>query len=107
MREQAWEIFEPQYRARLEAIKEEAALASSRKQGSDDLDEVAAAAAAGRVQTLLLEAGRQLPGRLDPATGEVARGELDGAQTDDVLDDLADLVATMGGEVVWWFPLRT
>ncbi len=97
LREQAWEIFEPQYRARLEAIKEEAALASSREQGSDDLTEVAAAAAAGRVQTLLLEAGRQLPGRLDPATGEVARGELDDPQTDDLLDDL---VATMGGEVV-------
>jgi hypothetical protein len=30
----------------------------------------------------------------------VARGELDDPQTDDLLDDLADLVTEMGGEVV-------
>ncbi len=100
MREQAWEVFEPQYQARLKALKEEAAYASSKEPGSDDLTEVAAAAAAGRVQTLLLEAGRRLPGRLDPATGEVTWGELDDPQTDDLLDDLADLVSEMGGEVV-------
>ncbi|MBA2434180.1 MAG: hypothetical protein H0V54_03675 [Chthoniobacterales bacterium] len=100
LRDQAWEILEPQYRARLEKLKEDAAYASSQKQGSDDLDEVATAAAAGRVGTLLLEAGRRLPGRLDPQTGQVQRGDLDDPQVDDMLDDLADLVAEMGGEVV-------
>ncbi len=100
LREQAWEVFDPQYQARLKALKEEAAYSSSKKLGSDDLTEVATAAAAGRVQTLLLEANRQLPGQMDPKTGEVKRGELDDPQTDDVLDDLADLVSEMGGEVV-------
>ncbi len=100
LREQAWEVFEPQYQARLKALKEEAAYASSKKLGSDDLTEVATAAVAGRVQTLLLEAGRRLPGRIDSKTGDVTRAKLDDPQTDDLLDDLADLVSEMGGEVV-------
>jgi len=53
-----------------------------------------------RLGTLLLEAGRQLPGRLDPASGKVEPGDLDDPRMDDGLDDLADLVADMGGEVV-------
>lgn len=100
LREQAWEVFEPQYHARLKALKEEAAYASSKKLGGDDLTEVATAAVAGRIQTLILEAGRRLPGRLDSTTGDVTRGKLDDPQTDDLLDDLADLVSEMGGEVV-------
>jgi len=100
MREQAWEVFAPHYQARLTALTENAAHARSQNLGSDDLAEVAAAAAAGRIQTLLLEAGRQLPGRLDPATGKVERGDPDDPRMDDVLDDLADLVADRGGEVV-------
>jgi len=100
LRDQAWEVFAPQYQARLKALDNEASYARSKETGSDDLTEVAVAAVAGRVQTLLIEAGRQLPGRLDPKTGEVTQGELDDPQTDDVLDDLADLVSEMGGEVV-------
>jgi hypothetical protein len=100
LRDQAWEVFAPQYQARLKALDNDAAYARSKETGSDDLTEVAVAAVGGRVQTLLIEAGRQLPGRLDPKTGEVTQGELDDPQTDDVLDDLADLVSEMGGEVV-------
>ncbi|MBA2270420.1 MAG: hypothetical protein H0W20_07475 [Chthoniobacterales bacterium] len=100
LRDQAWEVFAPQYQARLKALDNDAAYARSKETGSDDLTEVAVAAVAGRVQTLLIEAGRQLPGRLDPKTGEVTQGELDDPQTDDVLGDLADLVSEMGGEVV-------
>lgn len=50
-----------------------------------------------RVGTLLAEADRHIPGRVDPETGEVVLGE---GGVDDVLDDIAELVLKNGGQVV-------
>ena len=69
LRERAWQVVEPQYQARLAALADEFAVAKSKGLGSDDLAEVAQAAAAGRVATLLIEADRQIAGRLDGSTG--------------------------------------
>jgi hypothetical protein len=43
---------------------------------------------------------RQLPGRLDGATGRIARDDLGRPEVDDLLDDLAELTLTRGGGVV-------
>jgi hypothetical protein len=60
----------------------------------------AEAAVAGRIATLLVEADRQLRGRLDRATGRIARDDLGRPEVDDLLDDLAELPLTRGGGVV-------
>ncbi|MDZ4754581.1 MAG: hypothetical protein SGJ11_08795, partial [Phycisphaerae bacterium] len=62
--------------------------------------QVAAAATAGRIGTLLVEANRQIPGRIQPGTGEVQFGNLADPDTDDALDDLAELTLRMNGQVV-------
>ena len=54
----------------------------------------------GRVQTLLLEAGRLVPGQMDAATGKVTAGKLNDPEVDDLLDDLGEQVLRTGGEVV-------
>ena len=54
----------------------------------------------GRVGTLLVEADRQIPGTIDPTNGQVQSGELPDPQVDDVLDDLAELVLRMKGDVI-------
>lgn len=100
LRVKAWEAIGPHNQARQIALGEEFANARAKKLGSDSLAEVAAAAVAGRVDTLLIEADRHLPGRLDPATGEVAAADLSDTDVDDLLDDLADLVERMGGKVL-------
>ena len=100
LRERAWQIVEPQYQARLATLVDEFAVAKSKGLGSDDLAEVAQAAAAGRVATLLIEADRQIPGRLDGATGQVEMADLSHPQVDDLLDDLGELVGKMGGRVM-------
>ena len=69
LRERAWQVVEPQYQARLAALADEFAVAKSNGLGSDDLAQVAQAAAAGRIATLLIESDRQIAGRLDGATG--------------------------------------
>jgi hypothetical protein len=100
LRERAWQVIEPQYQARLATLADEFAVAKSRGLGSDDLAQVAQAAAAGRVATLLIESDRQIAGRLDGTTGQVEVDDLRHPQVDDLLDDLGDLVGKMGGRVL-------
>ena len=61
---------------------------------------IAAAALAGRVATLLIEADRLIPGAVDSSTGKIIGGELVDPNIDDVLDDLGEYVLKFGGEVV-------
>lgn len=66
----------------------------------DFLQLVAEAATAGRVGTLLVVDDRQIPGKIDRATGQIKTGDLSDPEVDDVLDDLAETVLRMKGEVV-------
>lgn len=99
LRKRAWQVVEPQYQARLATLGDEFAVAKSKGLGSDDLVQVAQAAAEGRVATLLIESDRQIAGRLDGSTGRVELADLSHPQVDDLLDDLGELVWKMGGRV--------
>ena len=96
----AWQVVEPQYQARLAALVEDFEQARSKQLASDDLPQVAEAAMNGRVATLLIEADRQLAGRLHSATGQIEFADLSHPQVDDLLDDLGELVEKMGGRVM-------
>lgn len=100
LREHAWRVIKPQYQARLAALADEFTAAKSKGLGSDELAQVAQAAAAGRVSTLLIEADRQIAGRLNGLTGQVEVADLSHPQVDDLLDDLCELVEKMGGRVM-------
>ena len=100
LRERAWSLFQPFYLERLARLVEAFGTAQSKQQGSADLSDVAKAAVQGRVASLLLEAERQMPGRLDSQSGAISEGELSDPQTDDLLDDLGEAVLRRGGEVV-------
>jgi len=99
LRERAWQIMEPHYHTRLGTLADEFAVAKSTELGLDNLDAIAAAAAAGRVGPLLVEAGRQIAGRLDIETGQLELDTLDHPEADDLLDDLSELVRSKGGKV--------
>jgi hypothetical protein len=100
LRDRAWRVMLPEYLARLSSLVEEFGLSKSKWQGSADLTDVAAAAVAGRVATLLVEAGRQVPGRIDQKSGAVAYENLSVPNVDDLLDDIAEIVLRKGGGVV-------
>lgn len=55
---------------------------------------------AGRVETMLIEAGRVIPGRVDPTVGDIDFDDLTKPEIDDVLDDLAEMTLGRGGDVV-------
>ncbi len=82
--ERAWKVIEPEFRARTKKLADTYGAAHGRALASDDLEYATKAASDSRVETLLVEADRILPGP-------------DG---DDLLDDLAELVLQRGGQVV-------
>jgi hypothetical protein len=100
LRERAWLVVEPQHRALQSKWVEEFAVAQSRGLGSDEISQVAEAAAAGRVAMLLIESDRELPGRIDRATGRIKAAHLGDPDIDDMLDDLGEMVVGKGGHVV-------
>jgi hypothetical protein len=99
LRQRAWDVASPQQAAQQAAWSEAYAAAAAHGRGSEDLAQVAHAAVAGRVATLLIEAERQVAGRIDASTGRIDPSEIGNPRVDDVLDDLGALVERMGGEV--------
>lgn len=95
----AWEVFEPQYRRRLQGWADGFATASSQGLGLDDLSLIGEAATAGRIATLLIEADREVVGRIHQGSGNVHIGADDNDLADDLLDDLGEAVLKMGGDV--------
>lgn len=100
LRQCAWQILEPHYLARLATLAVEFDNAKSKGLGDDVLAQVSKAAVAGRVATLMIEADRMIPGRIDPATSRIELGDLSHPEVDDVLDDLGELTLKKGGQVV-------
>ncbi len=100
LRQRVWDVMQPHYLQRLQKLKEDFATAQARQLGSADLADVTRAAVAGKVGILLLEAERIIPGRIDPGSGSIQLGQLESPDTDDLLDDLAEVVLSRGGEVV-------
>ncbi len=76
------------------------AKAEAEGMGSADRVRVVRAAFEGRVETLLIEADRVVPGKIDFETGKMQTGDMDHPQFDDILDDLAELVLSGNGTVL-------
>lgn len=100
LRAHAWRAIEPTYLDRLEDLTERYYFNRSRGLGAEDPEAIAEAAVIGRVRTLLVDAERLLPGRIDERTGKITRRSLGDPDTDDVLDDLAETVVRMKGEAI-------
>lgn len=95
----AWQVVEPQYEARLSQLKNDFEQATASGHGSDNLQQIAEAAASGRIATLFIEADRSIAGYLDEETKKVVGDALSNPRVDDVLDDLGELVGKKGGEI--------
>ncbi len=100
LRERAWQLVQPYYLQRLGDLTERFGTAMANGQGASDLAEIAVAAAAGRIDTLLIEADRVVPGTFDAGTGAITFSELDHPHVDDLLDDLGERALRAGGDVV-------
>lgn len=100
LKDLAWDIIEPLYFERLNTAADAFQQSKANKLGTDDMEQVAKAAAEGRVSTLLLEADRVIAGKITRESGKIERSDLDNPLVDDLLDDIGELVSGLGGEVI-------
>lgn len=100
LRRVAWDLMQPHYLDRLAKLVDTYHASRARDLGTDMLSDVAVAAVNGRVDTLLVEADRFIPGAIDRQTGEIQLSEGSDSAVDDVLDDLAEEVLRNKGDVV-------
>ena len=100
LRKAAWEVWEPQFQQKLSDLSDKYKLAEATSMGTTDIREAAKAAAAGRVDKLLIEEGKLVPGKISVENGSIEEGDLADPGVDDLLDDLGALVIDRGGEVI-------
>lgn len=100
LRERAWKVIEPRYRARLAGFVDDFGAARASGLCAEALPDVAIAAISGRIATLLIDADRVVPGRLDIASGAITLAPDGEPGVDDLLDDIAEQVLKTKGEVV-------
>jgi hypothetical protein len=101
LREEAWRILRPHFEQQINTLKDAYQAARARHLGSDEVPQVAEAAATGRVGTLLLDADVKIPGVFHRDTGmiEPVPPSSPKAEAEDILDDLAELVLERDGQV--------
>jgi hypothetical protein len=96
----AWGVMEPYYNNTIDKICDDYHQAKSQGIGRDNISVVATAAAAGKVDTLLIEAELQIPGMIINDVSSIEKGDLANPEVDDLLDDLGEMVTKMGGKVM-------
>jgi hypothetical protein len=99
LRKLAWKVWEPQYHKKLRDMASEYDHMVSRNSGSDDLNEISKVAVSGRVKTLLVEENKIIAGKIVDPSGTVQKDDLHKPDVDDLLDDLAEKVIKIGGDV--------
>ncbi len=103
----AWEILEPIYSLKLTSLVDKFEQAKANNTGSDNIKEIAEAAAAGRVDTILIETDRIISKRLRyKNTGTFKKADLSQPKSDDLLDDIGEMVIKMGGKVIFVPPVE-
>jgi hypothetical protein len=100
LREESWKLISPKFEREIQTLKDAYQAAKARHLGSDEIPQVAEAAAVGRVGTLLVDSGAKIPGILNRASGLIEQAPMSNPRADDLLDDLAEMVLKMDGQVI-------
>ncbi|MFO7612051.1 MAG: hypothetical protein R6W99_06160 [Clostridia bacterium] len=100
IKSKAMEIIEPINSEKILNIIEAYGNAEAESLGSSDLAQVVKAAFESRIETVLIEENKIVPGKIDYNTGALIYGAIGEPECDDILDDIAELVLRRKGEVL-------
>lgn len=100
IRKRSWDIIEKQYLQRTKDLIDRYNVNLNNKLATDNVNMAAKRAVEGAVETLLVESDKLIPGKVDLKSGELIVENLENPNTDDILDDLVEIVLHLKGEVV-------
>jgi len=100
LEKKALKIIEPIIWEKTRKLMESYKNATEKSLGSSELSQVVKAAFESRVETVMFEEDRIIPGKIDENTGEINLGDINDPDCDDILDDLAELVLKNRGDIV-------
>ena len=95
LRKMAWAVLEPDFNSHLNKLIEKYELSKSRELASEDISEIARAAMEGRVECLIVNLNKTVPGSIDPNTERLLVEEESG----DMLNDLTLLALKQNAKV--------
>lgn len=94
------EMLKPRIKQKLQDKFDRYQAALSESLSSDRLSDITKAALDGRIETLLIEENRIIPGKINQRNQKIDFGDPETMLLDDVLDDLAEQVLKSKGEVL-------
>ena len=100
IREEAWNVVEPYYLGKTEELVERYNFGRSKFLGSDDVAEIARASVENRIDALMVESGKIIPGIVNKKTGEIESGDMHHPMIGDLLNSITQIVVRNKGEVV-------
>lgn len=101
LRQNAWRVIEPELQQNVRQWIELFQERITKGLGSEQLEETMKAAVDGRIDMLLVDADKHVPGRLDLERREVVYADdFDDPTVGDVLDDMVELVLRQGGKAL-------
>lgn len=100
IKENAWRLIEPFYLEKTKNLVERYNVNRSKFLGSDDLSEVSRAVFENRVDVIMLEADRVIPGAIDKETGKLKTKDIKVPKLDNLANDIATMVYKNKGEIV-------
>lgn len=100
LNEKAAALIEPYYREKNRKLAERFTEAKAKGMAADKVEDVARAIAEAKVEVILLEADRILPGKMTDDLGGVELSEPAARGREDLLDEFAERVIRQRGEVV-------
>lgn len=100
LEKKALEIIKSLNSEKIQKLMESYESANAESLGSSDLTHVARAAFEGRIETVLIEEDRIIPGKIDAESGDIISCTIDNPHCDDLLDDIIELVLKNSGKAV-------
>lgn len=100
IKKEAWKVIEPYYLNKTEELVERYNNGRAKFLGSDDIAQVSRASVENRIDTLMVESGKIIPGAINKETGELETGELQHPKIGDLLNSVTQIVIKNKGEVV-------
>lgn len=100
LKEEMWKVVETIYLKKTQELVEDFENSKSKSLATDDIAQIAKSSISNKIKTILIEADRIIPGRINSITGDIEEGELSHPEFGDLLNDIALMVIQNGGNIV-------